>query len=165
MFALDISQELLSTMNSLFDQLDFISPVIIEPKLLYRFVCEEKLGWDEDLPENDLLCCERWLATLVYLKNILIPRCLGLQAFEDLLKCQLHYFVDASKLAYGAVCYIRTITRNNVAVCSLVMSKSHLAPKDETSAPHLELMAAVTAVRTDLMLKKDLGIESQSSTF
>ena len=59
----------------------------------------------------------RKIATLVYLKNILIPRCLELQAFEDLHKCQLHYFVNASKLAYGAVCYIRTITRNDVVVC------------------------------------------------
>ena len=33
-----------STMNSLFDPLGFISPVIIEVKLLYRFICEEKLG-------------------------------------------------------------------------------------------------------------------------
>ena len=155
---------LLSTMNSLFDPLGFISPVIIEVKLLYRFVCAEKLGWDEDLPENDLLRWEKWLATLVYLKNILIPRCLGLQAFEDLPKSQLHYFVDASKLACGAVRYIRTITRNDV-VCSLVMSKSHLVPKDEMSIPRLELMVEVTAVRMNLMLKRELGIESQSSIF
>ena len=100
----------------------------------------------------------------IFIKNILIPRCLGLQAFEDLRKCQLHYLVDASKLAYDAVCYTRTITRNDV-VCSLVMSKSHLAPKDETSIPRLELTAAVTAVRMDLMLRQDLGIESQSSIF
>ena len=46
-------------MNSLFDPLGFISPVIIEVKLLYRFICEEKLGWDEDLPENDLLHWEK----------------------------------------------------------------------------------------------------------
>ena len=45
------------------------------------------------------------------------------------------------------------------------MSKSHLAPKDETSIPCLKLMAAVTAMRMDLMLKQDLGIESQSSIF
>ena len=101
---------------------------------------------------------------MVYLKNILIPRCLGLEAFEDLRKCQLHYFVNASKVAYGAVCYIGTITRNDV-VCSLAMSKSHLVPKDEMSISRLELMAAVTAVRMDLMLKRDLGIESQSSIF
>ena len=94
-----------------------------------------------------------------------MPVCLGLQAFEELRKCQLHYFVEASKLAYGALCYIRAITRNDVVVCSLVMSKSHLAPKDETSIPRLELMAAVTAVKMDLMLKQNLGIESQSSIF
>ena len=63
----------------------------------------------------------------------------------------LELFFDASKLAYGAVCYIRTITRKNVVVCLLVMSKSHLAPKDETSIRRLELMTAVTAVRMDLM--------------
>ena len=92
MFALDTSHEAWTVIHNefIFDPLGFISPVAIEVKLLYRFVCEEKLGWDEDLPENDLLRWEKWLATLVFLKNILILRCLGLQAFEDLRKSQLH---------------------------------------------------------------------------
>ena len=56
-------------------------------------------------------------------------------------------------MAYGAVRYLRTITRNNAVVCSLEISKSRLASKDESSIPRLELMAAVTAERMDVMLK------------
>ena len=42
-------------LNSLFDQLGFISPVSTEIKPLYQFVCEEKLRWDETYLR--IICC------------------------------------------------------------------------------------------------------------
>ena len=113
---------MLSTMKSSFDPLGFISHVIIELKVLYRFVCEE--SWGGTKTYLRMICCVGKGSSRLcfYLKSISIPRCLGVRAFEDLPICQLHYFVDASKVAYGAVCYLRTITRNIAVVCSLVMS-------------------------------------------
>ena len=64
-------------------------------------------------------------------------------------RCRLHYFVDASKLAYGAVCYLRLVDMNQKVKCFLKMSKSYLAPKDKTSILRLELMADVIAIKLD----------------
>ena len=71
---------------------------------------------------------------------------------------QLHYFFDAPKHAYGVVCYLRSSDINDYVNCNLVISKSHLATKDEFSIPRLELFAAVTAVKIDIFLKHELNL-------
>ena len=47
---------------------------------------------------------------------------------------------------------------NDHVNCNLVISKSHLAPKDESSISRLELFAAVTAVKLDIFLKHELNL-------
>ena len=73
---------------------------------------------------------------------------------------QLHYFVYASKHAYGALCYLRSSDINDYVNCNLVIGKSHLAPKDEFSIPYLELFAAVTAVKLDIFPKHELNLRA-----
>ena len=46
---------MLATMNAVFDPLGFITPIVLEAKLLYRNLCEKKLDWDESMPAEDLL--------------------------------------------------------------------------------------------------------------
>ena len=43
---------LLSTMNSLFDPLGFVAPVIIEARAIYRVLCQMGLEWDEPMPDR-----------------------------------------------------------------------------------------------------------------
>ena len=64
--------------------------------------------------------------------------------------------MDASKVAYGAVCYLRTIDLLNNVTCMLLTSKSYLSPKPEMSIPRLELLAAVVAVKMNQMLRKPM---------
>ena len=40
----------LFSINSIFDPLGFLCPVIVEAKLLYRRLCELELEWDEPIP-------------------------------------------------------------------------------------------------------------------
>ena len=40
-------------MNSLFDPLRFLTPVIVEAKLIYSRLCELELEWDELLPKRN----------------------------------------------------------------------------------------------------------------
>ena len=51
-----------------------------------------------------------------------------------------------TKLAYGAVCYLHVVDLQDNLRCSLLMSKSYFALKNETTIPRLELLAAVVAV-------------------
>ena len=156
---------ILSTMNSVFDPLGFVCPVILEARLLYRKVCELNLEWDEPLHETELERWEKWLKILPDLEQVSIPRWIGMHDTAEIQKCQLHYFVDASKEAFGSVCYLRTVNLNDEVTCSFVMSKSYLAPKDETSIPRLELLAAVTAVKMDMMISTELQMTLSPSIF
>jgi len=67
-------------------------------------------------------------------------------------------FADASKMAYGAVCFIRICDFNDVVHCTRVLSTSYSTPKEEASIPRLELMAAVIAVKMDQTLRKELKL-------
>ena len=155
---------MLSTMNSLFDPLGFVNPIILEARMIYRKLCQQELEWDEPVPEQELRRWEKWLSTLPQLQSVRIPRFIGLK-FSNSERCQLHFFADASKHAYGAVCYLRTLDSYGNAHCVLMMAKSHLSPKAEESVPRLELMAAVSAVKMDQILRKELALQLRPSIF
>ena len=72
---------------------------------------------------------------------------------------ELHILVDASKIAYGPVCYLRHKSKNKIN-CSFVMSKSRLAPVNQKakSIPKLELQAALIASRLKVKIVNELKI-------
>ena len=51
-------------MNSLFNPLGFVLPVIVDAKLIYQLTCEEELKWDEPLLDVILEQWEKWIAAL-----------------------------------------------------------------------------------------------------
>ena len=152
-------------MNLMFDPLGFVTPVIVEAKLIYRSLCQKDLDWHEPLPQVNVIRWEKWMESLFHLKTVSIPRWFGLLPLDCGQTYRLHYFVDASKEAYGAVCCLRTVDKNGAIKCSLVVSKSRLSSQDETSIPRLELLAAVLAVNIDCTLRKELKIPSKPSMF
>ena len=48
---------------------------------------------------------------------------------------------------------------------AFMLGKARVAPLKQTTIPHLELAAAVLAVRVDKMLRKELHIKLNSWTF
>ena len=74
---------MLATINAVFDPLRFITPTVLEAKLLYRNLCEKKLDWDESMPAEDLWRWERWMENLMHLRMVSIPRRLGLDSSKD----------------------------------------------------------------------------------
>jgi hypothetical protein len=58
-------------------------------------------------------------------------------------KLEIHGFCDASKDAYGAVIYIRSLNATGVYHNNLLCSKSRVAPLRATTIPQLELCAAL----------------------
>ena len=154
---------ILSMVHSLFDPLGFVAPVLLEPKLLLRHLNDRE--WDETVSEEEITRWKAWLMSLEKLEGLAIPRCLKPPDVKGELKYELHHFADASQLAYGAVSYLRVVDAEGHASCSLLMGKSHLAPKPSTTIPRLELQAAVTALRLDKAIKKELSMPIDETYF
>ena len=57
-----------------------------------------------------------------------IHRCFKPDSSSEELECELHYFADASEVAYGAVCYLKTQSMDGEIRISFVIGKSRLAP-------------------------------------
>ena len=77
---------------------------------------------------------------------IRIPRCYN-PSDKPVEEIQLHFFCDASELAFGAVAYLRFSYKTGGHHCSIVTAKSKLAPIKIVTLPRLELNSAVAAVR------------------
>ncbi|XP_055631803.1 uncharacterized protein LOC129771794 [Toxorhynchites rutilus septentrionalis] len=60
---------------------------------------------------------------------------------------QLHFFSDASKQAYGACCYVRSIDSTGAIKVALLTSKSKVAPLKQQSIPRLELCGALLSAQ------------------
>ena len=105
------------------------------------------------------------MESLCHLQTVSIPRWFGLLPPDCGQTYRLHYFVDASKKAYGAVCYLKTVDKNGAIKCSLVVRKSRLSPQDKMSIPRLEFLAVALAVNMDCTLRRELKIPLKPSMF
>ncbi|XP_054868580.1 uncharacterized protein LOC129349422 [Amphiprion ocellaris] len=149
----------LSTVASIFDPLGFVAPFILVGKRILQRMCQDKLDWDEPLPEDLKPQWEAWLRDLQNLSTIKIPRCYVPSTFDQVQQYELHSFSDASVSGYGVCSYLRTVTKSGEVHCALVMGKARVAPTKVTTIPRLELSAAVVAARTASFLKTELEIQ------
>ena len=73
----------LSVINSVYDPLGLVSPVIVERKLILQQIVimgkkvnsNDPLGWDDLLPEKMKHCWSQWRDILAKLEEVLLPRC------------------------------------------------------------------------------------------
>jgi hypothetical protein len=120
-------------------------------KILYQQLWEEKLGWDDTVPEPYRTKHQEWRTQL---PDIRIPR--RYFSEEAILTVELHGFSDASEAAYAAVVYLRATYPVHSPTCRLVMAKTKVAPVKTISVPRLELCGTsllaklLTSVRTSL---------------
>ena len=156
---------ILSVLNSLYDPLGFVAPVILEPKLMLQSLCKSKLSWDDKVPEEETEKWQKWLASLNNLQSLSIPRCFKPAGFQSIQLIEIHNFADASSYAYGACSYLRLVDANGNISCSFLLGKSRLAPIKKVSVPRLELTAAVVAVRLDVLLRQELDLSSSCSFY
>ncbi|GFV52897.1 integrase catalytic domain-containing protein [Trichonephila clavipes] len=66
---------------------------------------------------------------------------------QEISKCKIHCFSDASKSAYGTILYLRFVTCNNEIETSFICSKGRVAPLKSLTLPRLELTAALLSAR------------------
>lgn len=133
MVNLDISPRftkrvVLSTLARLYDPLGWISPVVVQGKILMQELWKQKLACDEELPPETSMNWKAFFQSLPKLSGVSIPR--WNRYHPDNVVNELLGFADASTKAYAAVVYLRTIDpQGNVSV-NLLASKTRVAPFD-----------------------------------
>ena len=143
--------------SGVYDPLGLASPFVMRARLLLQELSRLKIDWDSDIPCAFQKASKIWICELEKLTKFHVPRCFKITDENSVL--ELHYFADASEKGYGVAVYVRQVSKNgDVMFCSLLMSKSHVAPLKSINIPRLELCAAALAVKTNFTLERALSI-------
>ena len=126
----------------IFDPLGFVSPFVIQLKILFQLLCQGKLDWDVELSGELLTRWKSIISELNLLEKVRIPRCY-FSSLDNTVTTQLHGFCDASEQAFAAVIYIRSAYVDGTVEVALVASKTRVSPIKKQSIPRLELLGAV----------------------
>ena len=156
---------ILSTINSVYDPLGFLAPVLLIGKQILQCMCREKADWDTPLSDELRGRWELWRKDLYSLEGLQIQRCLKPVGFGEAVSAELHHFSDASTDGYGQCTYLRLINRESKVHCSLIIGKSRVAPLKHVTIPRLELVAALVSAKISALLKRELEYENITEWF
>ena len=134
-------RSLVSDIAKTYDVLGWFSPTIIKVKILLQQLWEQKVNWDDPVPQPIVEAWLQWRSELNLLTKKHVPRCYFDKATQ-ISTMQLHGFSDASERAYAAVIYLRMTDSSNNVQTSLVISKTKVAPIKRLTIPRLELCGA-----------------------
>ncbi|KAK3104599.1 hypothetical protein FSP39_005889 [Pinctada imbricata] len=151
---------LLSVINSLFDPLGFIAPIVIHGRILYREICEYKEGWDDPLQNDREKEWSDWRLSLDALENLRIPRMLTPISLTSAITKEVHIYSDASGKAILAVAFLRTSDEAGNTHVGFIVGKSMIAPRQGHTIPRLELCAAVLATELAQTITKQLDLDA-----
>lgn len=132
-------RQILAITAQIFDPMGLIGPCIILAKLILQQLWQLGIDWDESVPQSIHDTWTKFCAQIPIINSIKIPR---LILCSEPLVIELHGFSDASERAYGACCYVRSISRSGEIFINLVCAKSRVAPLKSLTLPRLELSAA-----------------------
>ena len=117
---------LTSAIFKTYDVLGWISPTILQMKLLIQELWTIGKGWDDAAPETAWQTYQKWKDELPILTTKKLNRCYTKKGCSTI---TLHGFADASMKAYGAVIYCRATYPDHEPTMSLVTSKTKLAKR------------------------------------
>lgn len=140
-------REILRIMTAkIYDPLGLIAPIVLPMKQMFQKLCNERLDWDAPLNSELKKEVQKWITDLEAVKHIRLPRCYLEEVCGEVRSVELHGFGDASKIAFGAVVFIRIETDGGCCT-SLICSKSRVEPLTNQSVPRLGLVAGLTLLR------------------
>ena len=159
---------ILSVVSSIYDPLGFVAPFIFLAKTILHDMCRRKLGWDDQIPQDALQRWQNWLEMLPKLEEIVVNRC-----FKPCSKFWWCRVMSTSPFSrrlsaikdIGAVSYLRIVNQKGDVHCSFLIGKSRLVPLKAVTIPRMELSAAVVATRLDKMMRQELDLAIDESTF
>ena len=163
----------LSIVNSLYDPLGLVAPVILVGKLILQKLLilgrekmnDQPLRWDDPLPSdlNDQWHC--WKNQLIGLENVSTNRCYHPKDFGTVVRNEVHAFSDASKDAIEVAAYLKQLNQKGEASVSLEFGQAKVAPIRPTSIPRLELCAAVLSTKAVKKLRTELDLTIDAVKF
>jgi len=171
MFKVDMSAQavtkrgILSTINSLFDPLGFLAPVVLEGRLILRELVSTKVDWDETIPQDIARKWENWISKVAKVTSLDIRRSYFEGSISEMSGLELHMFADASVSAISAVVYVLGNASNGDRQIGFVLGKSKLAPEHGHSVPRLELCAAVLACQLYQCVSEQLAVSLTKVVF
>ncbi|KAK3745904.1 hypothetical protein QZH41_000285 [Actinostola sp. cb2023] len=132
---------ILAKLAKVYDPLGLVSPITLSGKIIYRSVCDDKIGWDVPLPEPLAKMWRKWESSLP--KEVELPRSLAIYR-DDIESIELHAFGDASANGVAA-CVYAVLRQSSGTNQGLVAARSRLS-KQGLTIPRLELVAGHMAV-------------------
>ncbi|KAK3099229.1 hypothetical protein FSP39_001287 [Pinctada imbricata] len=153
----------LSTINSIYDPLGFMAPVVIKGKLLLRELIHGTVDWDEPLPEEAFQEWDRWRSSLLDLNDVRIRRPYLPTSYSGCDQKEVHIYCDASEKAIAAVAYLSDCT--DPTHMGFILGKAKVAPLKGHTVPRLELCSAVLAVEIADIISQHLSISLQNYRF
>ncbi|XP_029664104.1 uncharacterized protein LOC115236046 [Formica exsecta] len=145
-------RSILSELARIFDPFGFLAPLTFTAKRLIQLLWTLKLDWDDDPPAD---VCHRWECYQSEFGALAPLRLCRSLAAANVIRRELHGFCDASEQGYGAVVYLRIVTRNEVIIW-LLSAKSKVAPLRSITLPRLELCAALLLSSLIVYIKQAL---------
>ena len=158
-------QGMLSVVNTIFDPLGIIQPIIQPMKVLMQSLCRKNFSWDTQIPHEYEKQWKQWLQELPKLNAFNLQRCFHPSGFGKIVEYQLHHFSDASEESYGAASYIRMKSVTGQLHCAIISGKSRLVPLKGSTIPRLELAAATISAKNDVFFRDELKLPINSSHF
>lgn len=130
----------------IFDPIGFVSLFVVQLKILFQTLCQDKLDWDAQLSGELLVKWRTIMSEISALDKVHIGRCYF--SFRNPTRSvHLHGFCDASERAFAAVVYSRCVHDDGTVDVSLVACKTRVSPLKKLTIPRLELMGAVILSR------------------
>ncbi|XP_055527690.1 uncharacterized protein LOC129720262 [Wyeomyia smithii] len=151
----------LSRIAKLFDPLGLVGPVVLDAKIFMQtlWTLKEKNGkpwdWDHELPQTMIESWNSYRSQLISLNDLRIDRFISCPSPRSL---ELHLFSDASQLAYGCCCYLRSASASGKTRVALLTSRSKVAPLKQQTIPRLELCGARMAAELYVKVRDALRI-------
>ncbi|GFU89308.1 integrase catalytic domain-containing protein [Trichonephila clavipes] len=150
---------ILEIVQKIFDPIGLLTPATLLPKLLIQHLWKMKIAWDSELSPKDVNVFLKWFRDLYVLKDVTLSRCMIINSTSE-----LHVFVDASKEAYAACVFVRSMFKSDVKV-TLVRAKARVAPLKPLSIPRLELMACCIGSKLANSIVNALNLPNLRITF
>ena len=158
-------RQLLSIVNSIYDPLGFLPPMILPMKILHQKLCRQKLAWDDHIDAQSLIKFHAWIDEINQLRFFYVNRCVKPCDFGIINVVEFHHFSNASEDAYSSVSYIRLINESSECHTSILLAKCRLTPISTSIIHRLQLNAATMSVKNDNFFRKEMQFSRVHSYF